>query len=130
MASKPQHASPDLHAATPSQLLMRDAPDLLRDLYDQTTHLAKQRGLAREEADQLALALVDVMTGNWGGRNINFPKGTTMRLLKRDLAIWQEFDGRNHSDLAEKYDVTTVWVYSIIRKVRKLVRNEGQPGLF
>lgn len=115
---------------TPTELLMRDAPDLLRDLYDQTAHLARARGLDREDADRLALALVEVMTDNWGGRNFNFPKGTTMRLLKRDLAIWREFDGSNHSDLAVKYDVTTVWVYSIIRKVRALIRDERQPGLF
>ncbi len=115
---------------TPTELLMRDAPDLLRDLYDQTVHLARARGLDREDADRLALALVEVMTDNWGGRNFNFPKGTTMRLLKRDLAIWREFDGSNHSDLAVKYDVTTVWVYAIIRKVRALIRNERQPGLF
>lgn len=115
---------------TPTELLMRDAPELLRDLYDQTAHLARQSGLNCEDADRMALALVEVMTENWRGRNINFPKGTTMRLLKRDLAIWREFDGGNHSDLAEKYDVTTVWVYSIIRKVRALIRNEQQPSLF
>lgn len=114
----------------PTELLMRDAPELLRDLYDQAAHIARQNGLDRENADRLALALVDVMTDNWGGRNFNFPKGTTMRLLKRDLAIYREFDGNNHSDLAEKYDVTTVWVYSIIRRVRALIRDERQPGLF
>jgi Mor family transcriptional regulator len=114
----------------PPSRLMRDAPELLRDLFDQAAHLGRKRGLSAEDADALALELVDTMAANWGGRHINFPKGTSIKLIQRDLAIYQEFNGRNHSELAAKYGVTTVWVYAVIRKVRELTRKEGQPGLF
>lgn len=114
----------------PPARLMRDAPDLLRDLFDQAAYLARQQGLDAEPADQLALALVDVMAANWGGRHINFPKGVTLRMIQRDLAIWREFDGSNHNELATRHGVTTVWVYAVIRKIRKMIRQDRQPGLF
>jgi Mor family transcriptional regulator len=38
---------------------------------------------------------------------------------ERDEAIWQEFTGNNHVELARKYGLTTIHVYRIIKRMRQ-----------
>ncbi|MDN5451260.1 MAG: DNA-binding protein, partial [Enterobacterales bacterium] len=38
---------------------------------------------------------------------------------QRDLQIFSEFNGRNHSELAKKYSVSLQWIYKIVKAVRK-----------
>ena len=114
---------------TPARL-MRDAPELLRDLFDHASSLLRQNGLSAERADILALELVDIMTQGWRGQVISFPKGAAMRLLRRDLAIYRDFTGNNYDELAQKYDVTTRWVRHVVNRVKNDIRNDSQSELF
>lgn len=108
---------------------MRDAPEMLADLFDVVSTAASAHGASDDEADELALAVVDTLSQNWAGQTIYFAKGVLMRLRQRDLNIYRDFTGKNHAELATKYNVSTVWVYAVIRKVKAQIHSESQPSL-
>jgi Mor family transcriptional regulator len=108
---------------------MRDAPEMLMDLYDHTSAAARAAGLSADDADKLALDVVDQLGEIWAGQQLYFGKGCIMRLRKRDLDIYNEFTGKNHAELAAKYKVSTVWIYAVIRKVKQQIHDEAQQSL-
>ncbi|WP_019672275.1 Mor transcription activator family protein [Psychrobacter lutiphocae] len=81
--------------------------------------LAKFTDIPPESCEQIAFHLADRMTAHWGGSMLYVPKNTPAELHKRDLAIWQDFNGTNHHQLAQKYQLSMVTIYQILAKVRK-----------
>ncbi|ECM6271377.1 TPA: Mor transcription activator family protein, partial [Escherichia coli] len=49
--------------------------------------------------------------------------------LIRDLRIWNDFNGRNVSELTTRYGVTFNTVYKAIRRMRRLKYRQYQPSL-
>ncbi len=95
------------------------APEFLADLFQYTSDIAQSQGLCDEAADRLADLLVERVAEEWGGLPIYIGKGTYMKLSRRDLGIYREFNGKNHQELAHRYGVSKVWVYAIIRRVKR-----------
>lgn len=114
---------------TPARTLMHDAPEMLMDLFDAVSLKAQQAGIDHDTADQIALDAVDELSECWAGQQLYFAKGVNMRLRKRDLNIYQDFTGNNHADLASKYNVSVVWVYAVIKKVKQQIESETQGSL-
>ncbi len=50
---------------------------------------------------------------------IYFPMGISSKISARDVAIYAEFNGSNHAELARKYKISLVWIYKIIKAMRK-----------
>ena len=109
--------------------IMRDAPEMLADLFDAIASAAAERGMNQDDADALALAVVDQLADAYAGQLLYFGKGTHMRLRQRDLDMYRDFDGHNHAELADKYKLSVVRVYAIIKKVTELISVEGQQSL-
>jgi|SRR5690606_40480392 len=114
---------------TAARKLMRDAPEMLTDLFDTASAAARRAGLNDEEADTMALEIIDTLTEAWAGQQLYFGKGARMRLRQRDLAIYQDFTGDNHAELAAKYKVSKVWVYAVLRRVNYEINSETQQSL-
>lgn len=94
-------------------------PELLVDLADQCARaLVDTMGMEKDKADQAGREIAERMAGHWGGQNIYFPMGLTMRLSQRDQEIYDAFTGDNHSDLARQFGVSVQWVYRIL-KIKK-----------
>ncbi|WP_018752657.1 Mor transcription activator family protein [Paenibacillus sanguinis] len=49
----------------------------------------------------------------FGGSTIYIPKADSILRPARDQQIKQEFNGYNHADLAEKYNLTEKWIREI-----------------
>lgn len=96
-----------------------NAPEFLADLFQYTSDAARQIGLSDNDADQLADQLIDRVADEWGGLPIYIGKGTYMKLSRRDLDIYRDFNGYNHQELAHRYGITKVRVYAIIRRVKR-----------
>lgn len=106
-------------------------PELLVDLASHVTETIK--GLCPKHADkaeEVGQAVADLMAMHWGGQNIYFPMGLSYRLSKRDLQIYDEFNGTNHADLARKHRVSLQWVYKIVKAVHATEIARRQGGLF
>lgn len=103
-------------------------PELLTDL---SAHVAatlvELASIDQDKADQLAREIADRMAAHWGGQNIYFPMGLSVKLSRRDQQIYDEFNGTNHSELARKFGVSLQWIYKIVKTVRQeeIARRQG-----
>ncbi len=106
-------------------------PELLVDLAQHAAAaLVEMASLDRDKADQLGREIADRMAAHWGGQNIYFPMGLSLKLSQRDQQIYDEFNGTNHSDLARKYGVSLQWIYRIVKAVRQEEIARRQGALF
>ncbi|MBN3263205.1 Mor transcription activator family protein [Pectobacterium brasiliense] len=95
-------------------------PELLVELSQHVADTVKTvTELDPQTAEQVGNAVAKHMMTVWGGQNVYFPMGISWRASQRDLQIYEEFDGRNHSALAKKYNVSLQWIYKIVRTMRK-----------
>ena len=93
-------------------------PELLVDLAEQCSLALKESaGLDKDKADQVGREIAERMASHWGGQNIYFPMGLSMKLSKRDQQLYDEYmkGDPSHSDLARKYGVSLQWVYRILK---------------
>ncbi len=103
-------------------------PELLVDL---SVHVAatlvELSSIDQDKAEQLGREIADRMAAHWGGQNIYFPMGLSVKLSRRDQQIYDEFNGTNHSELARKFGVSLQWIYRIVKTVRQeeIARRQG-----
>lgn len=91
-------------------------PEILTDLA-LLIH-ARLLDFAPELAGSLALTIVEDVRLKFGGGLIYIPKGSDFERRRRDAAIWREFNGRNHVELAHKYGLGVAAVYDILARER------------
>jgi len=53
-----------------------------------------------------------------------------MHQARRVRRIWQEFNGKNHEELARKYNYTTQWIYKLVQRMREEEAKLNQHSLF
>ncbi len=111
--------------------LRSKGPELLIDL---TEHIAvalnELVAMDDSKARHVAKEVTDRMAAHWGGQNLYFPKGMSVKLCRRDRQIYDDFNGSNQSDLARKYGVSLVWIYKIVKAVRKEDDARRQGDMF
>lgn len=61
-------------------------------------------------------SVIDCLRLNFSNGHLYIPSNTTRERLQRNKLLVAEFNGFNHDDLALKYGLCTVQVYSILRK--------------
>lgn len=106
-------------------------PEFLVDLTVNAEHVLREcLGLDEEQAELAAKEIRDRMRREWGGQLVYFGKGKSIDIAERDLAMWNDFTGRNHQHLADKYDMALPVVYRRIRIIRDMLRKESEPDLF
>ena len=115
-----------------------DASELLASLEADCTQRLVQRLeraglLTAPERQSLAVdfarALVDQLAHDWGGQQLYVPKRYQRNLLQRDTQIFKDFDGYNHKELADKYNLGIHAIYSIIKRQTE-ARRISQARLF
>lgn len=79
-------------------------------------------------AEQMAEKITEAIRKNFAGGMVYFPKGDWYELTERDQKIWAEFNGKNHQQLIQKYNISLQWLYKIIKTARKL--DKSQHDLF
>lgn len=105
--------------------------ELLTDLANTVNQTLIEYGVTGELADQVGSAVADRVADHWGGQTIFIPKEHAFKIAKRDLEIYTEFDGNNHSFLGRKYNLSVRTIYKIIERVRKQrIEDHNQMDLF
>ena len=106
-------------------------PELLVELAQHTADTVREIiEIESALADQIGEAVANRMMQVWGGQNVYFPMGMVWKVSQRDRDIFQEFNGRNHHELARKFGVSVQWVYSVVKRVRKEELDRIQGKLF
>lgn len=78
-----------------------------------TSHLDKTT------ASQIANELANRLAQHWGGSMFYVTKHNTWQYHERDLAIWQAFNGTNHHELGQRFNLSVPYIYEILARVRK-----------
>lgn len=104
--------------------------ELLSDVASHTAGILRDHGVDQEVADQAGAALANHLAEHWGGQIVTFPKDHFFKLAARDLQIYNEFDGRNHSILSRKYNLCTRAIYKIIERASRREIDKRQGKLF
>lgn len=94
------------------------------------TRMLVDAGMTHDAADQIATDYVNDIAFQFGGLQFYIPKGHLGRLSKRDEAMYAEFNGRNHIDLAVKHKITVARVYQIVKAKLAEERARRQRRLF
>lgn len=97
-------------------------PEVLADLAT-LVHQRLADLLPPRVAADLARELAEDIRLKWGGGLIYIPQGARYERQQRDDAIWREFNGRNHAELARHYGLTLSCVYDILARAR--ARRQG-----
>lgn len=106
-------------------------PELVIDLEDKLIELLlSQLSIDRPKAREIAYLAARHITDEWGGQLIYIPKNQLGKLSERDIKIWKEFNGSNHTHLAKKYGLTVQQIYKILREVGGRERAKSQQDLF
>lgn len=71
--------------------------------------------LRQEDANEIAEQIFDELVMRFGGDSPYIPAKKT-DVEKRNERIRREFDGRNHSQLAERYRLSVRTIYRILGK--------------
>lgn len=98
--------------------------ELLEDIHSRVSELVQEFGLTEDVADQVGCAIADHLAENWGGQNFTIPMDHHFRISKRDQAIYDKFNGRNHHILAKEFNMTVRGIYKVIKRVRA----KGDPN--
>lgn len=103
---------------------------LLLDLRDQTQSLLKDANVDKHKAQQVANELMRLISAHWGGQMVYIIKVDSFLIDERDIQIYKEFNGHNHAELAQKYDLAVAYIYRIIKQMYELERKRNQHDLF
>lgn len=79
-------------------------------------------------AEQIANEIAYQLSQYWGGSMFYVQKYSPWIAHERDLAIWNAFNGKNHLELCEKFNLSLPYIYEILARMRK--SNDKQKDLF
>ena len=68
--------------------------------------------LWKHKASQIANELMYIIAKHWGGQSLYIVKVDCFLADERDIQIYSEFNGHNHAELAQKYDLSTIYILS------------------
>jgi Mor family transcriptional regulator len=107
------------------------APELLADVAEFISlTLSELVSMEPSKAQHVGKEVAGRLGAYWGGQNLYFPKGLSVKLGERDRQIYADFTGANHHELARKYDITLPWVYQIVKAARKEEISRRQGDMF
>lgn len=129
--NRPPPAASDL--APLAALFAPNYPERLREiaerLYLQLADESDTAALGLPRLAVLALAQTERLSLELGGGGFYMHKGNSYRLSKRYRKIWEEFTGKNYTQLARKYDLTEMRIKQIVDEIRQQEKKERQGVL-
>lgn len=105
-------------------------PVVIVDMIDVQAAALKRLGVADEQAEGYARAMVTAQALYLGGRHIYLPRGKQLEQALRDDEIYRAHRRGNTEALARRYDLTERQVQNIVKRQLELHRARVQMPLF
>lgn len=105
-------------------------PEILADLADQVALKLAEAGIGAELAADIGFSSAEHIREHWSGQSIYLPKGVQYDFSRRDLEIFDRFNGHNQPELAREYNLTVMRIYQITKAVRAELLKKRQGALF
>lgn len=95
-------------------------PYTLIEMRELAAHVLRSAGV--QNYDILSDGVVSAFARKFGGRDWYIPKVDKIELALRDARVWAEFTGRNHDELAARYNMSRRQIERIIDEQRDAAR--------
>lgn len=105
-------------------------PKLLVDMLDVASAGLVDAGAKDERAREIAIIVLRSLARYHGGRSAYLPTGDSLDEALKHYRIWKESWKVSVRELSEKYGVTEVHIYRIIKRQTRLARARVQPDLW
>lgn len=105
-------------------------PELLRDMAGIVERQLLQGGVEAQLAAAIAMNVVEEVREHFGGQMLYMPKGELWQRRRVWQAMWADFNGRNHDELAKKFGMNVVGVYRVLAIMRAEHRKRVQGDMF
>jgi Mor family transcriptional regulator len=106
-------------------------PPMYKDLIDKGAEpVAKRLNVPLDAAREAVFILCEIMRKDWAGINQYLSKGCAYEIEKRDLEMYEKFDGNNYKALAKEFGITERQVYTRLDIIREEEFKRKQPSLF
>ncbi len=92
-----------------------EAPGIIARLADE---ILTRRGVEKQLAGVVAMEIAEAARVEFQGTAPYWNKDTLQKITARDREIYAKFTGKNHAQLAHEYNLTTVRIYTIIKRVQ------------
>ncbi|EAM8421895.1 Mor transcription activator family protein [Salmonella enterica] len=92
--------------------------------------LTERQHVPFNTACRVGQAFADRMSFVWANGVIRIPKGIAYNTLKRNKALFDDFDGNNHAHLGRKYGISIQRVYTIVKEMRQAYVDSLQVDMF
>ena len=102
---------------------------MLLDIANVLTDALTEEKVDPEKARQLGLLAAEKLRDTYGGAQLYIARGTALTLCRRDLEMYEKFNGINYADLARQFDLSERRVRQVINRVLKEEFRKRQPGL-
>lgn len=99
-------------------------PSALADLVDVIENHLTRAGRVSEDAREIAQGVTIALAEYFGGRQVYIPRGESLKRFLRDTEIYKLSGKMRAQDIADKFGVSFVTVYKVIREQRALRRNK------
>jgi Mor family transcriptional regulator len=83
-------------------------------------------GVDTKIAEQIAGEIAYRLSQHWGGSMFYVTKHSPWLTHERDRQIWQDFNGKNYHELAQRFGLSIPYIYKIVSRMRKLQANPAQ----
>ncbi len=91
-------------------------------LYDTCKSAMVRAGYSIDEATKITNHMIVAFSFLAGGRGYYFPKGDTLKQALRNKQIYDDSFHHNAAELAEKYRLSEIMIYNIIKKQTDIER--------
>lgn len=102
---------------------------MLLDIAEVLTDALIEEGVEPEKARQLGLLAAEKLRDTYGGAQLYIARGTALTLCRRDLEMYEKFNGINYGELARQFDLSERRVRQVINRVLKEEFRKRQPAL-
>lgn len=106
------------------------SPEFLADLIDNVKNCLVDAGVPVTEAEDISRETAIAQAKRWWGQLIYFPTADVLKRSERDVEIFNEFTGTNHSELAQKHGTSIQWIYRITARMTQAEKDRRQGKLF
>jgi Mor family transcriptional regulator len=97
-----------------------------------TMRLTEDAGMDADRARFIMREIAHTLCQEYGGNEFYMPKDTELALDKRDLRIWERFNGQNTWQLATEFGLTERqirYICAVMRKRAAALNQLDLPGL-
>ena len=105
--------------------------DLLSEAVEPISRVIQDTlGVQPELAEATSVEITALFAHLWGGQVVYVPKGVCIQASKLHQKIYDDFNGRNHYQVASKHGVSVQHVYTVVKRLRLSAIARDQGDLF